>query len=238
MIRRSRRIRADIRSIASRLSRIGCSRGMSERAPKMVAKKPGGSASPRAGQPHALHAGLGIDIDEAPVDLAPRRPLLERRHGRPERRVVRAPSRRSAPPPRPRPARARCGQRAGEEGGAARPGLAALLEAAVELADAGTAGRRRGSSRSRARRRRARPGRRAGAPAPPGSWKARVSRCSVSITSGGRVEPQLLGIAVEIGDGDEQVERLIVGQQRRRPSARSSIAVERVEEQVGQRRRR
>ena len=31
-------------SIASRLSRIGCSRGMSESAPKMVAKKPGGSS--------------------------------------------------------------------------------------------------------------------------------------------------------------------------------------------------
>jgi hypothetical protein len=46
MIRFIRRIRDERASIASRLSRIGCSRGMSESAPKMVAKKPGVSASP------------------------------------------------------------------------------------------------------------------------------------------------------------------------------------------------
>src|SRR6185503_3914338 len=41
-----------------------------------------------AAEADALHARLGIDVDEAPVDLAPRRPLLQRRHRRTEGRIV------------------------------------------------------------------------------------------------------------------------------------------------------
>ena len=50
---------------------------------------------------------------------------------------------------------------------------------------------------------------------------------------GRRIEPELLGIAVEVGDGDEQVERLVIGQQRRalRPLLHR---VERVEQEVGE----
>lgn len=58
----------------------------------MVEKSPaGGALRPRLlarlAEADRAIIGLGIDIDEAPVDLAPRRPLLERRDRRTERRV-------------------------------------------------------------------------------------------------------------------------------------------------------
>lgn len=62
---------------------------MSLSAPKMVRKKPGSGALARRGLlrlalPVELDrpvAGLGIDIDESPVDLPPGGPILERADG-------------------------------------------------------------------------------------------------------------------------------------------------------------
>ena len=59
VIRLRRRMRAERRSIVSRLSRIGCSRGMSESAPKIVPKKPGGSASSLPPKRTLFMPGLG-----------------------------------------------------------------------------------------------------------------------------------------------------------------------------------
>ena len=188
-------------------------RDVGQRAEDGARRSPAARPSPSPVRRHALHAGLGIDIDEAAVDLAPRRPLLERRDRRAERRVGehravdqhRLLGLAAAP-------RAGAGRGRGRRRGPARPARASRGTGRARRP--GRAGRRRGSSRSRGRRRRARPDRRGGAPSPPGSLEGEGQPMLGLDHLGRRIEPQLLGIAVEIGDGDEQVERLIVGQQR------------------------
>ncbi len=124
---------------------------------------------------------------------------------------------------------------AGEEAGAARPGLAARLEAAVELADA----KRREGARE-ARRRPRREGELGGVGEVPRLGAARVLEGEGQPVLGldhlGRaVQPQLLGIAAKVGDRHEQVERLIVGQQRVAAGPLAHCG-EGVEQQVGERR--
>ena len=62
-------------------------------------------------------------------------------------------------------------------------------------------------------------------------------RCSRSITSGGEFNRSCLGIAAKVGDGDEQVERLVAGQQRTAMRPRFH-RVEGVEQEAGEGRRR
>ena len=93
---RIRSIRADRSAIASRLSRIGCWRGSSLSAPRIVWKKPG--VPPLAAAAGSFIAGRRIDIDEAAVDLRAARGARAARRSRGGTARWRAPIRRSAPP--------------------------------------------------------------------------------------------------------------------------------------------
>ena len=96
-------------------------------------EEPRHTAFSTAAQPD-LHAGRGIDIDEAAVDLVPGRALPQRIHRRPERRIG---EHRSVDQHRlvDRARRPLPGQRAGQKRLAAGPARAAFAQHAVELGD-------------------------------------------------------------------------------------------------------
>ncbi len=90
MMRRRRRMRADmlfdrLEIVADRLLARNVGKRAEDGGEEARGLHVAGSAD--IGELDALHARLGIDIDEAAVDLAPGRALLKRRDGGPEGRV-------------------------------------------------------------------------------------------------------------------------------------------------------
>jgi hypothetical protein len=239
-MRRIRYMVRDRASIASRLSRIGCSRGMSLSEPKMVRKKA------RRGRfvlilarfrclvaiesESAAGCRLGVDIDEAPVDLAPGRAILERHDRGCERRVAqhRAIDQHGA---FGLPQRVPLGQHAGEKTGAPRPVAVHAGKHLIQLAH------RKGRKRARKARGRARGENKFG----------RVRQISLTELGaewdsepvfhlphlGRAVEPQHFGIALEVRHRDDEIERVGIGQQGALTMG-GRHAVEGVEQQAGE----
>ena len=173
-------------------------------------------------------AGRGVDIDEAPVDLALGRALAQRVHRRAERRIDQH-----------RSVDQHCGvdrvggelarQRAFEKRIARRPTQAAFREHPVKLSDAERR-ERAGKARCRARGEGqfGRIGERARAMV--GKWDDEPVLGFHYLRWRMQFEP--FGMAAKVGDGDEQIERLAAGQQSPVAAARRH-RLQRVEDQVG-----
>ena len=84
MMARSRRTRSLKSSTQLSSSVTGCELGISDMAPRSVAKKPGTPAARR----HRRRRGMRFDIDEPAVDLPIGRPAMDRRDRLLERPVV------------------------------------------------------------------------------------------------------------------------------------------------------